>query len=49
MTDVGTPVIDEATVREMFGRFNDREAFFADVEGTWVDRPSYRVYRRTSR
>ena len=28
----------------MFGRFNDREAFFADVEGTWIDRPHYRVY-----
>ena len=30
---------DEATVREVFGRFNDRDAFFADPEGTWVERP----------
>jgi len=44
VTEVGTPVIDEATVREMFGRFNDREAFFADNEGTWIDRPRYRIY-----
>ena len=35
--------VDEPVVREMFSRFNDREAFFADTEGTWIDRPLYRV------
>ncbi len=34
---------DEARVREVFGRFNDRDAFFADPEGTWVERPRYFV------
>jgi steroid delta-isomerase-like uncharacterized protein len=31
-------------VRAIFARFNDREAFFADVEGTWTNRPHYRVF-----
>jgi steroid delta-isomerase-like uncharacterized protein len=35
--------IDESYVREVFGRFNDRAAFFADPEGTWIDHPRYRV------
>lgn len=42
-TDADVETVDEAWVRERFGRFNDREAFFADVEGTWIDRPHYRV------
>jgi predicted ester cyclase len=43
-TDTATIVVDEATVRGLFARFNDREAFFADPEGTWIDRPHYRVF-----
>jgi predicted ester cyclase len=43
-TDFATTVIDEATVRALFASFNDREAFFADPEGTWIDRPHYRVF-----
>jgi predicted ester cyclase len=43
-TELAATVIDEATVRALFGRFNDREAFFADPEGTWIDRPHYRVF-----
>ena len=35
--------VDEPAVREMFARFNDRDAFFGDPEGTWIDRPLYRV------
>ena len=35
--------IDENWIRAAFGRFNDRAAFFADPEGTWIDRPHYRV------
>ena len=35
--------VDEQVLREMFGRFNDRAAFFADPEGSWVDRPQYSV------
>ena len=42
-TDTATRVVDEAFVRGVFARFNDREAFFADPEATWVDRPRYRV------
>jgi predicted ester cyclase len=42
--DVATTAIDEATVRSLFARFNDRAAFFADPEGTWIDRPHYRVF-----
>jgi hypothetical protein len=33
-TELAATVIDEATVRALFARFNDREAFFADPEGT---------------
>jgi steroid delta-isomerase-like uncharacterized protein len=36
-------VVDEAAVRALFARFNDREAFFADPAATWIDRPRYRV------
>ena len=43
-TDVAATVVDEAAVRALFVRFNDREAFFADPEGTWIDRPHYRVF-----
>jgi steroid delta-isomerase-like uncharacterized protein len=43
-TDVAAIVVDEATVRALFARFNDREAFFADPEGTWIDRPHYRIF-----
>jgi steroid delta-isomerase-like uncharacterized protein len=42
-TDIEPAVVDEATVRALFARFNDRAAFFADPEGTWIDRPHYRV------
>jgi steroid delta-isomerase-like uncharacterized protein len=37
-------VVDEARVRALFARFNDRELFFADPEATWTDRPHYRVF-----
>jgi steroid delta-isomerase-like uncharacterized protein len=37
------PKVDEDSVRDLFARFNDRDAFFADPEGTWTDRPRYRV------
>jgi predicted ester cyclase len=43
-TELAATVIDEATVRGLFARFNDREEFFADPEGTWIDRPHYRVF-----
>jgi steroid delta-isomerase-like uncharacterized protein len=43
-TETARVIVDEATVRDLFGRFNDREAFFADPEGTWIDRPHYRVF-----
>lgn len=43
-TDVATSVLDEASVRALFATFNHREAFFADPEGTWIERPHYRVY-----
>ena len=36
-------IVDERVLREMFGRFNDRRAFFADTEGSWIDRPRYHV------
>jgi predicted ester cyclase len=39
-----TKVVDEATIREIFARFSSRESFFADPEGTWIDRPHYRVF-----
>jgi steroid delta-isomerase-like uncharacterized protein len=43
-TDTATRVVDEALVRALFARFNDREAFFADPEATWIDRPLYRIF-----
>ena len=43
-TDIAMRVVDEAAVRALFGRFNDQEAFFADPERTWIDRPHYRVF-----
>ena len=43
-TDTVTRTIDEDLVRSLFARFNDREAFFADPEATWIDRPHYRVF-----
>jgi steroid delta-isomerase-like uncharacterized protein len=43
-TDAATRIMDEATIREIFARFDDRESFFADPEGTWIDRPYYRVF-----
>ncbi len=43
-TDAAVNVVDEALVRGIFARFNDRAAFFADAEGTWVERPHYRVF-----
>jgi steroid delta-isomerase-like uncharacterized protein len=42
-TDAITAAIDERWVRAGFARFNDRQAFFADPSGTWVERPRYRV------
>jgi steroid delta-isomerase-like uncharacterized protein len=35
--------IDETYVREVFARFNDPAAFFADPEATWIDHPRYYV------
>lgn len=43
-SDTAVRVVDESTIRALFARFNDREAFFADPEGTWVDRPHYQVF-----
>ena len=43
-TDTAPRVIDEAFVRAAFALFNDREAFFADPSGTWIDRPHYRIF-----
>ncbi|MGB0095399.1 MAG: ester cyclase [Solirubrobacteraceae bacterium] len=43
-TDTAARVVDEDTIRALFARFNDREAFFADPESTWIDRPHYRVF-----
>jgi steroid delta-isomerase-like uncharacterized protein len=42
--DAATRIVDEATVRALFARFNDREVFFADPAATWTDRPHYRVF-----
>lgn len=42
--ETATPTIDEALVRALFERFNDRQAFFADPEATWIDRPHYRIF-----
>jgi steroid delta-isomerase-like uncharacterized protein len=46
-TELAATVIDEALIRALFARFNDREAFFADPDGTWVDRPHYRVFAQS--
>ena len=35
--------IDEDFVRDLFARFSDRAAFFADPAAVWIDRPRYRV------
>jgi predicted ester cyclase len=43
-TATATRAIDEEQVRALFERFNDREAFFAHPEATWIDRPRYRVF-----
>ena len=43
MAETDLRVFDEARVRAVFGRFNDRDAFFADPESTWIDRPHYHV------
>lgn len=43
-TDTAARVVDEATVRSLFARFNDRAAFFADPEGTWIARPHYHIF-----
>lgn len=43
-TENATQVIDEKTVRALFARFNEPETFFADPDGTWVDRPRYKVF-----
>lgn len=43
MDETALKVVDEAAVRALFARFNDRQAFFADPAGTWIDRPRYRV------
>jgi steroid delta-isomerase-like uncharacterized protein len=37
------PRVDEDSVRDLFARFNNPDAFFADPEGTWIDQPHYRV------
>jgi steroid delta-isomerase-like uncharacterized protein len=42
--DAAPRVIDETTIRALFARFNNREAFFADPESTWIDRPHYHVF-----
>jgi steroid delta-isomerase-like uncharacterized protein len=42
-TESAARVVDEASVRELFARFSDRQAFFADPEATWVERPRYRI------
>jgi predicted ester cyclase len=43
-TKTAPRTIDEGLVRALFARFNDRDAFFADPEGTWIDRPHYRIF-----
>jgi ketosteroid isomerase-like protein len=43
-SEAALQALDEATVRGLCARFNDREAFFADPDGTWIERPRYRVY-----
>ncbi len=43
MDETALKVLDEGIVRALFARFNDRQSFFTDPEGTWIDRPRYRV------
>jgi steroid delta-isomerase-like uncharacterized protein len=43
-TETATRTVDEELVRALFERFNDRKAFFADPEATWIDRPHYRIF-----
>lgn len=43
MAHADVQVFDEAMVRTVFARFNDRRRFFADPEATWIDRPHYQV------
>jgi ketosteroid isomerase-like protein len=43
-TKAPTTVTDEAKIRALFARFSSRESFFEDPEGTWIDRPHYRVF-----
>jgi predicted ester cyclase len=43
-TETPTRTVDEKLVRALFARFNDRDAFFADPESTWIDRPHYRIF-----
>lgn len=43
MDEIALRVVDEPTVRALFARFDDRQAFFADPAGTWIERPLYRV------
>lgn len=44
MAETQAAVVDEQTVRALFATFNDRNAFFAAPERTWVERPRYRIY-----
>ena len=43
-TEAARVVVDERTVRALFSTFNDRKAFFAHPDRTWVERPHYRIY-----
>jgi steroid delta-isomerase-like uncharacterized protein len=43
-TEIATRTVDEALVRALFERFNDREVFFTNPEATWIDRPHYRIF-----
>lgn len=42
-TEAALQVVDEESVCDLFASFSDRDAFFADPEGTWIDRPRYRI------
>src|SRR3954468_19145532 len=44
MDETALGVVDEAAVRALFAQFNDRQAFFAEPAGTWIERPHYRVF-----
>jgi steroid delta-isomerase-like uncharacterized protein len=43
-TEAASTVVDEETVRALFSTFNDRAAFFANPERTWIERPHYRIF-----